>query len=653
MCAESAECDDGLFCNGSESCGAGVCVAGTAPCTSGCDEDADSCGEGCEDADGDGASSMACGGTDCDDSDPGRFPGNAEVCDADDVDEDCDPTTFGRRDIDGDDVTDANCCNGDNCGEDCDDNRAGVNPTATESCNGLDDDCDGDADEEVGSVYTVDMDGDGFGAIGGATIIACLQPDGYAETTGDCDDTEPSVNPGNPELCDPGMIDENCDGMANPPEDCSCSAGDPPRGCAYPPGSVCAAGQEMCIEGMWGACSIAPEAVDVCDGRDEDCNGVADDPFMCARDSVRSCFTDCGTEGTQTCDGECRWSECSAPEVCNGCDDDADGIADDGFDCALGGAATACTNSCGNAGTAACTTGCMLDTCVTTEICDYCDDDGDGTVDDELLDAVTTDFTTVPAGPDSCSGLRFSAETHPDFNCSGGQMQFVQHGGNDTIAIAGWFADPLPVGFGPVTIDVDLFIFVPAMTQPGWGMGFVLGGSRPRNAQLVGSAAFAGIPDNYEGIAFEHQWKRDDPLSGNLDGVTIHSIDRTGVTELAASPIPPATVIRIDPDSDSYNKRLIVRITYDRGNSVTGRPRSVSMHACEYASGDPGNPPCNPLTEIVSYAGPEVFDIAPGGELYFGVTHGARGGVTRGSDPQARVVWWHRQPFSSADTCMP
>ena len=651
-CTETSECDDGVFCNGAESCVSGGCVSGTAPCAGTCDEENDRC-DTCIDADGDGVPSAACGGADCDDDDPGRFPGATEVCDADDVDEDCDLDTYGRRDIDGDDVTDTACCNGDNCGEDCDDNRAGVSPTATETCNGLDDDCDGEVDEDVGSLFTIDADGDGFGAIDGETIVACFQPDGYAETTGDCDDTEPSVNPGNPELCDPEMVDENCDGLMNPPEDCSCSAGDPPRACSYPPGSVCASGTEMCIGGMWGSCSIMPEAIDVCDGRDEDCNGVADDPFMCARDSVRSCLTECGTEGTQTCDGECRWGACSATEVCNGCDDDADGIADDGFECALGGPPTDCTNSCGNAGTAACTTGCMLNACVTTELCDYCDDDGDGTSDDELLDATTIDITTTPMGPDTCSELRINDESQDDVFCSGGQMQFIDFGGTDQHEIAAWLADPLPVGYGPVVVDVDLFVAMQATNEPGWGMGFVLGATNPRSSQLAGDASFAGIPTNYDGIAFQHQWKRDDMFSGDLDGVQVYAIGRGSATELAASPVPPAAVIRIDAGPSSGNKRLIIRITYDRGNTVTGRPRSVSMHACEYSSGDPGNPPCNPLTEILSHSGPEVPDIAPGGDLYFGVTHGARGGLGRNTDTQAKVRWWHRQPFVSQDACLP
>jgi hypothetical protein len=61
------------------------------------------------DNDGDGASDMACGGDDCDDNDPNRFPGNVEVCDAANHDEDCDPNTIGSLDADGDGFIDYGC----------------------------------------------------------------------------------------------------------------------------------------------------------------------------------------------------------------------------------------------------------------------------------------------------------------------------------------------------------------------------------------------------------------------------------------------------------------------------------------------------------------------------------------------------------------
>jgi hypothetical protein len=116
VCVSDSGCDDGVWCNGEETCRDGGCEAGEDVCsaTQDCDEASMSCHFRCPvapDADGDGADSIACGGTDCDDSDPNRFPGNIEVCDADDHDEDCDPRTFGSKDTDGDGYIDRACVN--------------------------------------------------------------------------------------------------------------------------------------------------------------------------------------------------------------------------------------------------------------------------------------------------------------------------------------------------------------------------------------------------------------------------------------------------------------------------------------------------------------------------------------------------------------
>ena len=163
VCASDADCDDGLFCNGPETCdpadgaaGADGCVAGESPCADGCDEASDTCDGSCADADGDGVEDAACGGSDCDDDDANRFPGNPEVCDAEDHDEDCDDSTYGEVDEDMDGVDDARCCNVDRfgastCGRDCDDSESNVSPLAPEVCNGVDDDCDGQHRRRVSS----------------------------------------------------------------------------------------------------------------------------------------------------------------------------------------------------------------------------------------------------------------------------------------------------------------------------------------------------------------------------------------------------------------------------------------------------------------------------------------------------------------------
>jgi len=137
LCTD-ALCSDGIFCNGTEICdpaspdadGLG-CLPGPLPCPDEglrCDEETETCFDPCAlspDADDDGFDAIACGGTDCDDTEPLVHPDADEECDALGVDEDCDPTTIGSTDADADGLVSSACCNGDSCGPDCDDDIEG------------------------------------------------------------------------------------------------------------------------------------------------------------------------------------------------------------------------------------------------------------------------------------------------------------------------------------------------------------------------------------------------------------------------------------------------------------------------------------------------------------------------------------------------
>lgn len=142
-CTARADCDDGVFCNGAETCKPvhpnaddRGCVEGSPPCADGatCSEDMGVCITDCPkgtDADRDGHDAVECGGTDCNDSNPDVFVGATEVCDEANVDEDCDPRTVGELDADGDSAVSSACCNqgGDgavHCGPDCDDSQPGI-----------------------------------------------------------------------------------------------------------------------------------------------------------------------------------------------------------------------------------------------------------------------------------------------------------------------------------------------------------------------------------------------------------------------------------------------------------------------------------------------------------------------------------------------
>jgi hypothetical protein len=93
---------------------------------------------------------------------------------------------------------------------DCDDTRANVNSAAAEICDGLDNDCDGQVDEDVTLTLYADNDGDGIGS-GEITIQSCTIPSGFVTLSGDCNDNDASVYPGAPEMCDGS--DHNCDGI--------------------------------------------------------------------------------------------------------------------------------------------------------------------------------------------------------------------------------------------------------------------------------------------------------------------------------------------------------------------------------------------------------------------------------------------------------
>ncbi len=211
-CQFNADCSDGIFCNGQEVCrsrdddGVTRCECqpppeDTIPCNderATCDEVQNACLWECmiePDADNDGVWNTECGGSDCDDNDADRFPGNPEVCDVEGHDEDCDPTTFGERDIDQDGFFDMQCFNVDGAsGRDCDDRNPAAHPIQNEVCNSIDDDCDGDVDENVSMELYVDNDGDGFGT--GEPILGCAPMSGYALQGGDCIDKLATIFPG-------------------------------------------------------------------------------------------------------------------------------------------------------------------------------------------------------------------------------------------------------------------------------------------------------------------------------------------------------------------------------------------------------------------------------------------------------------------------
>ena len=98
----------------------------------------------------------------------------------------------------------------DNC-DDCDDLEPATHPDADELCDGEDNDCDEEVDDDnaLGSVWYQDADGDGYGDEE-TTTQACDQPAGFVADATDCDDDAEGTYPGADEICD--GLDNDCDG---------------------------------------------------------------------------------------------------------------------------------------------------------------------------------------------------------------------------------------------------------------------------------------------------------------------------------------------------------------------------------------------------------------------------------------------------------
>ncbi|MBL6975069.1 MAG: thrombospondin type 3 repeat-containing protein [Deltaproteobacteria bacterium] len=313
-------------------------------------------------------------GGDCNDSDGDVHPDAAEVCNG--KDDDCDAATDEKDaggcedyflDFDGDTFgVDGNtkCLCGASgtytayIGGDCRDTDSTVFPGATESCNNKDDDCNSETDEKgaVGcDIYYFDGDSDGFGV---SWNFKCLcGPEGQYDTkvAGDCDDDDAFVHPDATESCN--GKDDDCNDFTDEEDAVFCLTwffdddGDT-FGVAGLTRCLCAAeGKHTADKG--GDCNdfdatVNPDAVEVCNGKDDDCEGTPDnedaggcDTYYLDNDSDdygiegdSKCL--CGAFGKYTaslsgdCDDEAPEVHPTAEEFCaNEVDDDCDNETDE------------------------------------------------------------------------------------------------------------------------------------------------------------------------------------------------------------------------------------------------------------------------------------------------------------------------------------
>jgi hypothetical protein len=279
---------------------------------------------------------------DCDDANTAVRPGVLELCNG--IDDDCDgQIDTGAMsqnywvDGDGDGFGRSGSTPQNSCAPlsgwvmnaaDCNDNNASVKPTASETCNGIDDNCNASVDEGLTFLtYYVDLDSDGFGQRMSTGQSSCQPLANRVTNDTDCNDGTSAIRPGATETCN--ATDDDCDGFID--------EGNPGGGAACVTGQtgVCATGTLTCATGVVTCQRNTNPSPERCNGLDDDCSGASDESFSGLGTACTVGVGACVATGTTVCNAAQTGTRCSAipgtstPSACDGIDNDCDGVTDE------------------------------------------------------------------------------------------------------------------------------------------------------------------------------------------------------------------------------------------------------------------------------------------------------------------------------------
>jgi len=229
---------------------------------------------------------------------------------------------------------------------DCDDTEALAWTGNTEICDYVDNDCNGQTDEGLLSLFYVDLDGDGYGNPNTSAAMCSLIA-GYSINSNDCDDTEALAWTGNTEICD--YVDNDCNGSTDEGVLTTYYQDDDEDGYGNPNSILEDCSQPVDFVLNDNDCNDSDDLAwsgntESCDYVDNDCNGQTDegvqityyqdndlDGYGNPNSTTQDCTQPIGyVDNTYDCNDAENLAFTGASESCDYVDNDCNGSTDEG-----------------------------------------------------------------------------------------------------------------------------------------------------------------------------------------------------------------------------------------------------------------------------------------------------------------------------------